>query len=96
MRKLAIAVAMFLAMTGGILAAGGGQSTDEMASNFLTPPDSARPWAYWVWLNGNVTKEGITRDMEEMRRQGISGVLVFQAGDRQHSCGRGILQPAME
>ena len=81
MRKLAIAVAMFLAMTGGILAAGGGPSTDEMARNFISPPDSARPWAYWVWLNGNVTKEGITRDMEEMRRQGISGVLVFQAGD---------------
>jgi hypothetical protein len=80
MRKAAIAVAMFLALGGGNWAAGG-QSTDAMASSFLASPDSARPWAYWVWLNGNVTKEGITRDMEEMRRQGISGVLVFQAGD---------------
>ena len=93
MRKLAIAVAMFLAMTGGILAAEGGQSTDQIARNFLTPPDSARPWAYWVWLNGNVTKEGITRDMEEMRRQGISGVLVFQAGDPNTPAGAVFFSP---
>ncbi len=55
-----------------------------MASNFLRPPDSAKPWAYWVWLNGNVTKEGITKDLEEMKQKGINGVLIFQAGDRTH------------
>ena len=82
MRKLAIAMAMFLVLTGGILAAQGGNLIDEMAGNFRTPPDSAKPWAYWVWLNGNVTKEGITKDLEEMKKKGINGVLIFQAGDR--------------
>jgi hypothetical protein len=93
MRKSAIAVAIFLALTGAILGAGGGSSTDEMASNFLAPPDSAKPWAYWVWLNGNVTKEGITRDLEEMKQKGINGVLIFQAGDRGTPSGVSFLSP---
>jgi len=73
MRSAVIAAAMFPTLSGGILAQGSDPKTDEMAGNFLTPPDSARPCAYWVWLNGNVTKGGITRDMEEMKPQGISG-----------------------
>ena len=68
-------------------------AADDLARNFQSPPDSARPWAYWVWLNGNVTKEGITRDMEEMRRQGLSGVLVFQAGDAHTPAGAQFFSP---
>jgi len=93
MRSAVIAAPMFLILSGVILAAGSDPKTGEMASNFLTPPDSARPWAYWVWLNGNVTKEGITRDLEEMKRQGMSGVLVFQAGDANTPAGAQFFSP---
>ncbi|MGD1101914.1 MAG: glycosyl hydrolase [Terriglobia bacterium] len=93
MRKVALAAAMLLALSGGILAAESGQKTDELASNFLSPPDSAKPWAYWLWLNGNVTKEGITKDLEEMKRQGINGVLVFQAGDGKTPAGAQFFSP---
>jgi hypothetical protein len=93
MRKAAIAAAMFLALGGGILAAGSGPSADELANNFLAPPDSAKPWAYWMWLNGNVTQEGITKDLEEMKRQGISGVLVFQVGDAGTPAGAQFFSP---
>jgi len=48
---------------------------------FLSPPDSSRPWCYWWWLNGNASREGITRDFEEMKRQGIGGALLFDAGE---------------
>lgn len=48
---------------------------------FRNPPDSARPWVYWWWLDGNASKQGITRDFEEMKRQGIGGALLFDAGD---------------
>jgi hypothetical protein len=51
-----------------------------MAEGFRTPPQSAKPWCYWWWLDSNATKEGITRDLEEMKRQGIAGALVFDAG----------------
>jgi hypothetical protein len=64
-----------------------------LANNFLAPPDSAKPWAYWMWLNGNVTQEGITKDLEEMKRQGISGVLVFQVGDAGTPAGAQFFSP---
>lgn len=50
----------------------------ELAAGFNTPPDWARPWVYWFWLNGNITREGITRDLEAMARQGIGGVLIME------------------
>src|SRR5579862_1048933 len=91
---LSLSAAIFLSFCRGTLAAeGGSQSMDEMATEFIRPPDSAKPWAYWVWLNGNVTKEGITKDLEAMKREGINGVLIFQAGDRGTPPGVGFLGP---
>jgi hypothetical protein len=45
---------------------------------FLNPPDSSKPWVYWFWLNGNLSKEGITADLEAMKRVGIGGVLIME------------------
>ena len=39
-----------------------------------------RPWVFWWWLDGAANKEGITRDLEEMRRQGIGGFVLVDAG----------------
>ncbi len=54
---------------------------DQLARDFAQPPDTARPWVYWWWLNGCVTKDGIARDLDQMKSQGISGALVFHAGE---------------
>lgn len=35
---------------------------------------------WWWWLNGNVTKESITRDLEAMKDKGFSGACIFDAG----------------
>ena len=45
---------------------------------FATPPPAARPWVYWFPLNGNLTKEGITADLEAMARVGIGGALYME------------------
>ncbi len=50
-------------------------SAGALEDQFLTPPASARPWVYWFWLDGNVTKEGITADLEAMQRVGLGGAL---------------------
>ena len=74
-------IRIFLAVISALLALctssarGGGGSIE---GNFQRPPDSARPWVYWFWLNGNITKEGITADLEAMRREGIGGVLIME------------------
>jgi hypothetical protein len=60
-------------------AATAGQNGGELApAAFLSPPDSARPWVYWFWVNGNITREGITADLEAIRRAGIGGVLIME------------------
>jgi hypothetical protein len=46
---------------------------------FQTPPNSARPRVWWHWMNGNITKEGITKDLEWMNRVGIGGFQNFDA-----------------
>ncbi|HTY36591.1 MAG TPA: glycosyl hydrolase [Bacteroidota bacterium] len=52
--------------------------SDTLREQFLHPPDSARPWVYWVWMDGNITREGITADLESMRTVGIGGVIIME------------------
>ena len=52
-----------------------GQDTgDALERAFKEPPDSAKVRVWWHWMSGNVTKEGITLDLEWMKRVGIGGV----------------------
>src|SRR6266571_2142380 len=50
---------------------------DALERGFKDPPESARPRVWWHWLNGNVTKEGITADLEWMKRVNIAGMQMF-------------------
>ncbi|OGD18391.1 MAG: hypothetical protein A2W03_06685 [Candidatus Aminicenantes bacterium RBG_16_63_16] len=49
-----------------------------LARGFAAPPDSARPWVYWMWMDGNLSREGITADLEAMKRAGIGGVIAME------------------
>ena len=49
----------------------------DLAKTFQAPPESARPWVYWFWMNGNITREGITADLEAMHEVGIGGCLIM-------------------
>lgn len=48
-----------------------------LEEGFRVPPESAKPRVWWHWMNGNVTKEGITADLEWMQRVGIGGMQMF-------------------
>lgn len=49
---------------------------DLLKSGFLNPPDDARPGVYWYFMDGNRTRESMTKDLESMKKAGI-GNLVF-------------------
>lgn len=51
-------------------------ASDSLEAGFRNPPDSTKPWCYWYWITDNVSKEGITRDLEAMRRVGIGEALI--------------------
>ena len=65
------------------------QAMAALEQSFRVPPQDAKPWVYWWWLNGAASKEGITRDFEEMTKQGISGALLFDAGEAGPEAPRG-------
>ncbi|GGF09503.1 glycosyl hydrolase [Hymenobacter cavernae] len=49
-----------------------------LEQGFKNPPEAAWPRTWWHWTNSNITKEGITKDLEWMKRSGIAG---FQLAD---------------
>ncbi|QUD90763.1 glycoside hydrolase [Phenylobacterium montanum] len=55
----------------------GSAETDSLAAGFENPPMSARPRVWWHWMNGNVTKDGIAKDLDWMSRVGIGGLQTF-------------------
>jgi hypothetical protein len=42
-------------------------------ADFRNPPLSARPRAYWDWMNGALDLDQLTRDLEEMKDKGMGG-----------------------
>jgi hypothetical protein len=61
-------------------AAGVAQITPgALERSFQNPPDSAKPRVWWHWMNGNITQDGIRKDLEWMKRTGIGGFQNFDA-----------------
>jgi hypothetical protein len=56
------------------------QAETALESGWLNPPREARLRAYWWWLNGNVSKASITRDLEQMKAKGFGGAVLIDAG----------------
>ena len=51
---------------------------DDLADRFRSPPDAARPWVYWMVMDGNFGPGGITEDLEAMKRVGIGGLIFME------------------
>ncbi|MDI9363765.1 MAG: glycosyl hydrolase [Flavobacterium sp.] len=49
----------------------------QLEKNFLHPPTSAKPWVFWYWMNGNVSKQAITADLEAMQQVGLGGAYLM-------------------
>ena len=54
-----------------MLAVAPGAPVPLLEEAFINPPPETRPGCYWYWINDNISKEGITRDLEAMARVGI-------------------------
>ena len=52
----------------------------SLAAGFENPPDAAKSRVWWHWMNGNVSKAGITADLEAMAAAGIGGAHIFDVG----------------
>lgn len=75
MRKLFLS----LLLSSLLVPLAGTAQTDSLRLGFLNPPKEARPRVWWHWMNGNISKDGIRKDLLWMNRMGIAGVQIFDA-----------------
>lgn len=73
----ALTVAPLLAASAPVAPAATAAITLE--AQFRDPPKIARPRVWWHWMNGNVTQDGIAKDLAWLDGVGIGGVQNFDA-----------------
>ena len=50
---------------------------ERLKKDFETPPPKAKTFAWWHWMGSNITKQGITKDLEAMKAEGLGGATIF-------------------
>lgn len=72
MKNLILSCSLLLLMSGAY--------AQVKEANFKNPPQQARPNTYWEWMNGNINLEGLTKDLEYMKRANYGSAMIFEAG----------------
>ncbi|MBM3859851.1 MAG: hypothetical protein FJ395_09405 [Verrucomicrobia bacterium] len=49
----------------------------ELEKEFVNPPATAKPHTFWYWMGGHISREGLTTDLEAMKRAGIGCAMIF-------------------
>jgi hypothetical protein len=49
---------------------------EKLRTGFVTPTDDNTLWCYWYWIGDDISKDGITKDLEAMKAAGIGGALI--------------------
>ena len=52
------------------------QPHHKIQTGFSIPSDDNTIWCYWYWIGDDISKEGITKDLEAMKAAGIGGALI--------------------
>lgn len=75
--RIALTLAVCLLVSSG---ANRSSAKNSLDASFQNPPHDAKPITWWHWINGNITREGITSDLEAMQEAGIAGAYMFNVG----------------
>ncbi len=55
-------------------------SNELLESGFVNPPDSIQTSVYWYWISDNISKEGVVKDLESMKKVGINRAFIGNIG----------------
>jgi len=75
MKRFIFCVAAVLAL----LSCSGRKDDAELEAGFMNPPHDSRPMVLWHWMNGNISKDGIRKDLQWIHDIGLSGFFLFDA-----------------
>ena len=53
---------------------------ESLAEGFASPPDSIQTSVYWYWISNNISKEGVVKDLEAMKKAGINRAFIGNIG----------------
>ncbi|WP_066831636.1 glycosyl hydrolase [Rufibacter ruber] len=81
LKRTAAASLVTLITPSGLVQAFRPSFAGSLEQGFKNPPPVSRTQNYWFWMNGNITKRGITLDLEAMQRVGMGGVQCFNVGN---------------
>lgn len=70
-------IVMILLSAWTLTAPAGAQHARSLREQFLNPSEEAKPWTFWYWMYGAVSKEGITADLEAMKQAGLGGAYLM-------------------
>lgn len=52
-----------------------------LEAGFVTPPDSIQTSVYWYWMSNNLSKEGVVKDLQAMKKAGINRAFIGNIKD---------------
>ena len=55
-------------------------SYEQLRGGFTNLPDSIQTSVYWHWISGNISKEGVIKDLESMKQAGINRAFIANIG----------------
>jgi len=53
---------------------------EKLANAFTNPPDTIQTSVYWYWMSDNISKEGVVKDLQAMKREGINRAFIGNIG----------------
>ena len=69
-------VALTLA-SASVQAQGAAPDIERLQAEFKAPPAAARPWTWFHVMSGNMSREGLTKDLESLADAGVGGIVLF-------------------
>lgn len=79
-KKIRWLVAVFLLLGGSAFAQ---DSISTVEKNFKDTPESQQLGIYWYWVAGNMSKEGVVKDLQAMKSVGINRAFIGMIGEGQ-------------
>lgn len=67
-----------------LLFVSGTKAQTVLQNRFAHPPEEAKPWCFWYWMYGAVSKEGIKADLEAMHEVGLGGTYLMPIKSPEH------------
>ncbi|MDQ2720910.1 MAG: glycoside hydrolase family 2 [Bacteroidota bacterium] len=85
-RKIILLIMMFFALTFSCMGQNKIEKNNEafslsnLKTGFITPPDSMQTSVYWYWISDNISKEGVIKDLQSMKKVGINRAFIGNIG----------------